>query len=102
MKPHAFHPEAAGEYADAANYYAQIDPELGGRFYDEMIRDKIVNQVRQARERHAAKFNYDVKAMVIFNLRFDPDVFTCAKARIWVSACPLTPAPPPTGRMRQP
>ena len=35
MKPHAFHPEAAEEYANAANYYTQIYPELGGRFYDE-------------------------------------------------------------------
>jgi hypothetical protein len=32
VKPHAFHPEAAEEYADAANYYTQISPELGGRF----------------------------------------------------------------------
>ena len=29
-----------------------------------MIKDEIVNQVRQARERLAAKFNYDLKAMV--------------------------------------
>jgi len=29
-----------------------------------MIKDEIVNQVRQARERHAAKFNYDLKAIV--------------------------------------
>lgn len=29
-----------------------------------MIKDEIVNQVRQAREQHAAKFNYDLKAMV--------------------------------------
>jgi hypothetical protein len=32
----AFHPEAAEEYADAANYYTRIYPELGGRFFDEM------------------------------------------------------------------
>ena len=29
-----------------------------------MNKDEIVNQVRQARERHAAKFNYDLKAMI--------------------------------------
>ena len=34
MKPHIFHPEAAEEYAEAARYYAAIQPELAGRFYD--------------------------------------------------------------------
>ncbi len=36
MKTHAFHPEADAEYAEAAKYYAQIRPELGGRYYDEI------------------------------------------------------------------
>lgn len=39
MKPHAFHPEADAEYAEAALYYAeQGGPDLGGRFYDEIER----------------------------------------------------------------
>ena len=38
MKPHYFHPEAAEEYAAAADYYFKIQPELGGRFYDEIER----------------------------------------------------------------
>ena len=38
MKPHYFHPEAAEEYAAAADYYSKIQPELGGRFYDEIER----------------------------------------------------------------
>jgi len=38
VKPHRFHPEADEEYADAATHYADIDPELGGRFYDEIER----------------------------------------------------------------
>jgi hypothetical protein len=29
-----------------------------------MMKDEIVTQVRQAREQHAAKFNYDLKAIV--------------------------------------
>ena len=29
-----------------------------------MIKDEVVNQVRQAREQNAAKFNYDLKAIV--------------------------------------
>lgn len=38
MKPHYFHPEAAEEYAAAAEYYFSIRPELGGQFYDEIER----------------------------------------------------------------
>ena len=29
-----------------------------------MLKDEIVHQVRQARQRYAAKFNYDLKAML--------------------------------------
>jgi len=29
-----------------------------------MIKDAVVNQVRQAREQNAAKFNYELKAIV--------------------------------------
>jgi len=36
LKPHYFHPEAAEEYAAAADYYVKLQPELGGRFYDEI------------------------------------------------------------------
>ena len=36
MKPHRLHPEADAEYVEAAQYYAAIQPELGGRFYDEI------------------------------------------------------------------
>jgi hypothetical protein len=28
VKPHSFHPEAVEEYAEAARYYAAIQPEL--------------------------------------------------------------------------
>jgi hypothetical protein len=36
VKPHRFHPEADEEYASAPTHYANISPELGGRFYDEI------------------------------------------------------------------
>jgi hypothetical protein len=36
VKPHTFHREADEEYAEAAAHYADISPELGGRFYDEI------------------------------------------------------------------
>ena len=49
MKPHAFHPAAAEEYADAANYYTRIHPELGGRFYDEM--ERLIQDIRREPQR---------------------------------------------------
>ena len=49
MKPHAFHPEAEQEYAEAAKYYAQIDPQFGGRFYDEM--ERLILDVRREPQR---------------------------------------------------
>lgn len=44
MKLPFFHPEAEKEYADAAIYYTEIDPELGGRFYDEM--ERLIRDIR--------------------------------------------------------
>lgn len=49
MKPHAFHPEAAEEYAEAAAFYARISLELGGRFYDEM--ERLIDDIRRYPER---------------------------------------------------
>lgn len=49
MKPHAFHPEAAEEYAHAADYYSQIDPELARRFYDEL--ERLIQDIRRDPQR---------------------------------------------------
>jgi plasmid stabilization system protein ParE len=49
VKPHAFHPEAAEEYTQAARYYARIDPNLGGRFYDEI--EGLIVDIRRQPER---------------------------------------------------
>ena len=49
MKRRAFHPEADGEYGQAAEYYARIDPELGRRFYDEM--ERLILDVRKYPQR---------------------------------------------------
>jgi plasmid stabilization system protein ParE len=49
VTPHAFHPEAAQEYADAARHYARIGPELGGRFYDEM--ERLIGDIRRNPDR---------------------------------------------------
>ena len=52
MKPHFFHPAASAEYADAAEYYAAIDGQLGGRFYDEI--EGLIEDVR----RHPGRFRF--------------------------------------------
>jgi len=49
VKSHVFHPEAGTEYAAAATYYADIDRELGVRFYDEM--ERLIREVRQQPDR---------------------------------------------------
>jgi len=45
VKPHVFHPAAEAEYAHAAAYYASINPELGGRFYDEV--ERLIRDIRR-------------------------------------------------------
>lgn len=49
MKPHAFHPAAGEEYAAAAAHYARINPELGGRFFDEI--ERLIRDVRRQPDR---------------------------------------------------
>lgn len=49
MKPYAFHPQANEEYAQAAQYYAAIAPELGAHFYDEI--ERLILEVRQQPDR---------------------------------------------------
>ena len=38
MKSHGFHRGADAEYAEAAEHYARIHPDLGARFHDEIER----------------------------------------------------------------
>ena len=45
MKRHTFHREAEEEYAAAAAVYAGIEPELAGRFYDEI--ERLIGDLRQ-------------------------------------------------------
>ena len=45
MKPRAFHPEADEEYAQAAEYYARMNPELGRRFYDQV--ERLILDIRR-------------------------------------------------------
>lgn len=91
MKPHGFHREANDEYAAAAEYYAGLGPELGGRFYDEIERliaeacahPRAYRRLRGEVRRHfAAAFPYgilfedrpdNVRILAVMNLHRDPD-----------------------------
>jgi plasmid stabilization system protein ParE len=44
VKLYSFHPEAAEEYVQAVEYYANIDPNLGNRFYDEI--EKLIQAAK--------------------------------------------------------
>ena len=65
----AIHPEADAEFADAVGYYAEIAPDLAGRFYREMerlIRDVCAYPERfhqfdpPARRHFGAEFPYAI------------------------------------------
>jgi plasmid stabilization system protein ParE len=45
VKRHVFHAEANREYMQAAEYYANIAPGLGARFYDEI--ERLILEVRR-------------------------------------------------------
>ncbi len=49
MKARAFHPQADGEYAKAVEYYARINSQLGGRFYDHI--EGLILDIRRQPQR---------------------------------------------------
>ena len=82
MKPHAFHPEAEGEYAEAAEYYHRINPELGGRFYDEM--ERLILDIRREPQRFR---RFDPPAQRHFSGEFPYAVIYVEQPdRIWILA----------------
>ena len=82
MKPYAFHPEASEEYTQAAEYYAAIAPELGGRFYDEIQR--LINQVRQQPERFL-RFNPPARRVLARKFPYSV-VYWDQPDRVWIVA----------------
>ena len=82
MKPHVFHPEAAEEYAAAANYYVRISSELGGRFYDEM--EQLIQDIRRDPKRFR---HFDPPARRHFSNVFPYAVIYVEQPdRIWILA----------------
>jgi len=91
VKPHGFHREADAEYSAAAEYYASLGPELGGRFFDEIERliaeaceyPHACRRVRGEVRRHfTTAFPYGilfedrpdhVRILAVINLHKDPD-----------------------------
>ena len=49
MKPHIFHPDAGAKYTSAVQSYADIAPEPGNRFHDEI--ERLIHEVRRQPER---------------------------------------------------
>jgi toxin ParE1/3/4 len=49
VKRHDFHPEAEEEYVQAVDYYANIEPNLGNRLYDEI--ERLIREVRRQPKR---------------------------------------------------
>lgn len=49
MKPYRFHREADAEFTGALRSYAEIGPELGDRFYDEI--ERLISEICQHPER---------------------------------------------------
>jgi toxin ParE1/3/4 len=45
VKRHGFHREAEEEYARATEYYLEINPDLGRRFYDEI--ERLISDIRR-------------------------------------------------------
>jgi toxin ParE1/3/4 len=90
VKPHGFHREADAEYAVAAEYYAGISAEVGGRFYDEIERliaeacahPRVYRRVHGEIRRHlTAVFPYGilfedrpdhVRILAVMNLHREP------------------------------
>jgi plasmid stabilization system protein ParE len=79
---HAIHPEADAEFAGAVRYYADIDPQLGVRFYREIERliravceqpDRFFRFSPPARRALSREFPYSVVYLV------QPD-------RVWIVA----------------
>jgi len=82
VKPYAFHPEAGGEYTQAAENYAAIAPELGGRFYDEI--ERLISQMRRQPDRF---FRFSPPARCALARKFPYSVvYLDEPDRVWIVA----------------
>ena len=82
MKPHTFHPDAGEEYARAVEYYADIAPELGSCFHDEI--ERLIREVRRRPERF---FRFSPPAQRALAYKFPYSlVYLDEPDRVWIVA----------------
>jgi toxin ParE1/3/4 len=82
VKPHAFHPAAAAEYVAAAGYYAGFDPDLAGRFHDEV--ETVIRRIRRQPRRFRRVFGSVRRALCV---RFPYAVlYVDQPGQIWIVA----------------
>lgn len=82
MKPYVFHPRADEEYAQAAEYYAGISPELGRRFYNEI--ERLILEARRQPDRF---FQFSPPAHRVLAHKFPYSVvYLNEPDRIWIVA----------------
>ena len=82
MKSRAFHPQASEEYSQAAQYYAAISPELGGRFYDEI--EGLIAQVCEQPDRFF-RFSPPVRRALARKFPYSM-VYLDESHRVWIVA----------------
>jgi plasmid stabilization system protein ParE len=82
VKPHIFHPDAGEEYTRAVEYYAEMMPELGTRFYDEI--ERLVKEVCRQPDRF---FRFSPPAQRALARKFPYSVVYLDQTdRIWIVA----------------
>jgi len=79
---HAIHPEADAEFADAVRYYADLDPQLGARFYREIER-----LIRAACDQPGRYFRFSPPARRVLSQEFPYAVVYLEQPdRVWIVA----------------
>ena len=79
---HAIHPEADAEFAEAVRYYAEVDPQLGSRFYREIER-----LIRAACDQPGRYFRFSPPARRVLSQEFPYAVVYLEQPdRVWIVA----------------
>jgi toxin ParE1/3/4 len=82
VKPHIFHPEAGEEYAHTVEYYADILPELGNRFHDEI--ERLIREVRRQPDRFL-RFSPPAQRALVRKFPYSV-VYLDQPDRVWIVA----------------
>ncbi len=81
MNP-TLHPEADAEFLEAVRHYAEISPDLGGRFYDEVV--ALLNEACHHPQRYRL---FEAPVRRILGTVFPYGVLYVAQSdRVWIVA----------------